>query len=153
MARKHKKLQISIVDGSKPDPSTKLLAVRIDRIAGSMGAVLICGGLAGVLETAARGAKEKGGLTIGLLPSYKKQSANPFIDIVLPTGLGHARNILVAAAGDILIALPGSHGTRSEISSALLLGKSVLGYRSWGEIPQVVKINSLKELKSRLHNI
>ena len=150
MARKHKKLQISIVDGSKPDPSTKLLAVRIDRIAGSMGAVLICGGLAGVLETAARGAKEKGGLTIGLLPSYKKQSANPFIDIVLPTGLGHARNILVAAAGDILIALPGSHRTRSEISSALLLGKSI---RSWGEIPQVLKINSLKELKCRLHNI
>ena len=110
-----------------------------------MGAILICWGLARAMEAAARGAKEKGGLTIGLLPSYEKQFANPFVDIVLPTGLGHARNILVAAARDIIIALPGSHGTRLEISSTLLLGKSVLGYRSWEEILQVLKINNLNE--------
>ena len=102
------------------------------------------------MEAAARGAKEKGGLTIGILPDYNKASANPFIDVVVPTGLGHARNILVVASGDLIVALPGSHGTRSEISIGLKLCKPVIGITAWGDIFGVRQVNSIRELQKEL---
>ena len=102
------------------------------------------------MEAAARGAKEQGGLTIGILPDYNKNSANPFIDVVIPTGLGHARNIVVAASGDVIAALPGSHGTRSEISIALKLGKPVIGVKAWGMIAGVHQVNNVEEFDHKL---
>ncbi len=94
-------------------------------------AVLICGGLGGVMAEAAKGAKENGGFTIGILPGEDPGGANPFIDVVLPTGLGFARNILVAYSGDAVIALSGKLGTLSEISFALLKKKPVIGIHTW----------------------
>ena len=150
MAPKGKKFQVSVVGGSSADEKTLALAEAVGRTVASHGAILISGGLGGVMEAAARGAKEEGGLTIGILPDYKKESANPFIDIILPTGLGHARNLLVAAAGDLVVALPGSHGTRSEVDIALILGKRILGFKAWGEIQGVHQINTLKELENEM---
>lgn len=147
MMEKRKNLQIAVIGGSDPDPECMALAVEVGRIIAARGAVLICGGLGGIMEAAARGAKEKGGLTVGILPDYNKESANPFIDVVVPTGLGHARNVLVAASGDLIAALPGSHGTRSEISIALKLNKTVIGIKDWGEILGVHQANSIEEFQ------
>ena len=147
MELKNKPLQISVVGGSDADEETLSLARSVGRVIAEHGAVLICGGFGGVMEAAAFGAKEKGGLTVGILSNYKKEKANPFIDITIPSGLGHARNFLVAASGDIVIALPGSHGTRSEVSAALLLGKRVVGLRAWQEIQGVHKVETISQLQ------
>ncbi len=150
MVQKGKSLQISVVGGSNPDDRTLALAEAVGKTIAAIGAVLICGGLRGVMEAAARGAKEKDGLTVGILPNYHKETANPFIDITVPTGLGHARNVLVAAAGELLVALPGSHGTRSEVATALILRKRVIGINAWGDIEGVEVVNSIEELEKLL---
>lgn len=147
---KRKSLQIAVIGSSESAPDSINLALEVGKIVAEKGAVLICGGLGGTMEAAARGAKEKGGLTIGVLPNYDREAANPFIDVALPTGLGHARNVVVAASGDLVIALPGSHGTRSEIAVAMILGKPVFGIRAWGEISGVRQLNSAEELDEAL---
>ena len=150
MRQSRQKVQISVIGGSHPDPEFAVLAREAGRAIAASGAVLICGGLGGVMEEAARGAKERNGLTIGILPDYNKESGNPFIDIVLPTGLGHARNVLVVASADLVVALPGSHGTRSEIAIALKLGKPVIGVRAWSEFADVHYINDIGDLENTL---
>ena len=147
---REKKLQISVIGSSHPDPEFALNAREVGRIIATSRAVLIYGGLGGVMEEAARGAKERDGITIGILPDYNKESANPFIDILLPTGLEHARNVLVVASADLVVALPGSHGTQSEIAIALKLGKPVIGFRAWSEIDGVHYVNDINELEKEL---
>ena len=107
---------IAVVGGSNPSPETDRLAEAVGRCIASIGATLVCGGLGGVMASAGRGAKEAGGLTVGILPGYDPASANPFIDIPICTGMGHARNAIIAATASALIALEGSYGTLSEIS-------------------------------------
>jgi hypothetical protein len=91
------------------------------------------------MEAAARGAHEAGGLTVGILPSYDRASANPWIDVVIPSGLGHARNVLVVASGDAVIALPGEHGTAAEIALALKLGRCVVALGAWQDYVGVLQ--------------
>ena len=98
------------------------------------GAVLVCGGLGGVMEAAAHGAQSAGGATIGILPTYDRGSANPHIEFAIATGLGHARNVLVVASADAVIAMPGESGTLSEIAMALNLRRPVIAIGAWGEI-------------------
>jgi uncharacterized protein (TIGR00725 family) len=95
------------------------------------GAVLVCGGLGGVMEAACRGAKEAGGTTFGILPGGDRSAANRFVDYALPTGLGEARNTLVVRCADALVAVGGAYGTLSEIAFALKAGKRVIGIGSW----------------------
>jgi uncharacterized protein (TIGR00725 family) len=95
------------------------------------GAVVVCGGLGGVMEAVCRGAKGAGGTTIGILPGVDRSQANRFVDVALPTGLGEARNALVARAADALIAVGGGYGTLSEIALALKAGKHVVGLSTW----------------------
>ena len=95
------------------------------------GAVVVCGGLGGVMEAACRGAKGAGGMTVGILPGFDRVAANPFVDFALPTGLGEARNALVARAADGLVAVGGGYGTLSEIALALKAGKRVVGVATW----------------------
>ncbi len=92
---------------------------------------LVCGGLGGVMEAAARGARTAGGFTLGILPGTDRASANPFIECAVATGLGDFRNYLIVRTADALIALPGRHGTLSEIAMALTLGKPVVGLGTW----------------------
>jgi uncharacterized protein (TIGR00725 family) len=145
-----KKIQIAVVGSSESNDAFLPLAREVGRVIAAQGAVLICGGLGGIMEAAARGAKENGGLTVGILPNYDKHSANPFTDITIPTGLGHARNVLVVASGDIVVALPGSHGTRSEVAIALKLGKPVIGVRAWRDTGGVRYVHSAQELEREL---
>jgi uncharacterized protein (TIGR00725 family) len=95
------------------------------------GAVLVCGGLGGVMEAACRGAKEEGGTTVGILPGAQRSQANPHVDVALATGLGEARNALVVRAADALIAVGGGYGTLSEIALALKAGVPVVGIETW----------------------
>ncbi len=128
-----KKICISVIGSGDNaiSPHIAKIANEVGREVASRGAALICGGLGGVKVEAAKGAKEKGGLTIGILPGEDPGSANPFIDIALPTGLGFARNVLVAYSGDAVIAVSGRLGTLSEISYALIKKKPVIGIHSW----------------------
>jgi uncharacterized protein (TIGR00725 family) len=103
----------------------------VGRTLAAQGAVLVCGGLGGVMEAACRGAKEAGGTTVGILPGTDRAAANPFVDVALPTGLGEGRNVLVVRAADALIAVGGGHGTLSEIAFALKTGKRVIGLGTW----------------------
>ena len=95
------------------------------------GAVVVCGGLNGVMEAVCRGAKFEGGVTIGVLPGDDPNSANDFVDYPVPTGMGHARNAIVVKAGLAVIAVDGAYGTLSEIGHALADGKTVVGLKTW----------------------
>jgi uncharacterized protein (TIGR00725 family) len=95
------------------------------------GAVLVCGGLGGAMEAACRGAKQGGGVTVGILPGTDRSDANHYVDFALPTGLGEARNALVVRAADVVIAIGGGYGTLSEIALALKAGKRVIGLDTW----------------------
>lgn len=111
--------------------------------------VLICGGLGGVMEAAAKGAYEHQGITIGILPQAEKQYANPYITIPVASGMGYARNNIIINTADIFIAINGKYGTLNEIATALSLKKTVLGLHTWeleksGPIDQnlFIKINT-----------
>jgi uncharacterized protein (TIGR00725 family) len=95
------------------------------------GAILVCGGLGGVMAAACRGAKAAGGTTVGILPGSDRSQANEWVDIAVPTGLGEARNALVVRAGDAIVAVGGEYGTLSEIALALKAGKTVVGIGTW----------------------
>jgi uncharacterized protein (TIGR00725 family) len=108
-------------------------------------AVLICGGLGGIMESAARGARDAGGLTVGILPGFESDEANHYIDIPIVTGLSHARNILVVRSSRVLIAIEGGYGTLSEIAIALKLGKPVVGLNTWNVDPRVIQVKTARE--------
>ena len=109
-------------------------------------AVLCCGGLGGVMEAACRGARAKGGTTVGILPGTG--GGNPFLDIVIRTGLGHARNMVLVQSADAVVAIGGGYGTLSEIALALKAGKEVFGYNTW-EIEGVAACATPAEAVSR----
>ncbi len=106
-------------------------AVEVGRLAAERGAMVLTGGLGGVMEAACKGAKEAGGQTIGILPGFDTHDANQYVDIPIITGLNHARNIIVVRTSDVLIAIGGEYGTLSEIAFAMKLGKPVISLGSW----------------------
>ncbi len=117
------------------------LAEEVGREIAKRKGVLICGGLTGVMEGAARGAKKEGGLTIGIIPSESADDANPFIDIPIVTGLRDARNIIVVRSSEAIIAIHGKYGTLSEIAFALKFNVPVIGLHTW-DISQDIIIAS-----------
>jgi len=124
--RSRRSLQIAVAGGAVCSRATARLARALGREIARRGAVLVCGGLGGVMEAAARGAADENGTVVGLLPGIAHADGNRYLSLALPTGLGHARNVLVAAAGDALIALPGAHGTLSEVALARVFGRPVI---------------------------
>jgi len=106
--------------------------------------ILVCGGLNGTMEAVSKGFKAGGGSTIGIIPGYNKKDANKFTDIVIPTGLGLARNVLVVKTADVVVALPGGAGTLSEIAYCLQFGIPVVSLQSW-DIRGVIKIKTVDE--------
>jgi uncharacterized protein (TIGR00725 family) len=119
-------LRIGVIGAGRCGPQTLRLAERVGAEIAAAGAVLVCGGLGGVMEGAARGASESGGLVIGVLPGYDPAQANPWVGVPVPTGLGHARNVVVVAASEAIIALPGAAGTRSEIALGDVLARPIV---------------------------
>ncbi len=112
---------------------------------GKRGWILICGGLGGIMEGAAKGCSEAGGITVGILPGLKRESANPYIQIPISTGLGDGRNLLVVRASDVIVAIAGGYGTLSEIALALKAGKPVIGLETWQNISGVRYVSNCKE--------
>ena len=125
------KICISVIGANNPTEDDAKLAREVGREIAKRGAVLICGGLSGVMLESAKGAKDVGGITVGILPREEPETANPFIDIPIVTGLGHARNVIVAYSGNAVIAVGGKLGTLSEIVFALLKEKPVIGINTW----------------------
>jgi uncharacterized protein (TIGR00725 family) len=115
------------------DATTSQIAVasEVGRLLAESGATVVTGGLGGVMQAAARGAWEAGGLTVGLLPGEDRADANPYLAVALPTGLGEARDALVVRAADAVIAVGGGHGTLAEIALALKAGTPVVGLDTW----------------------
>ena len=135
---------IGVIGAGVCDDSVYTLAHDVGYNIALSGAILVCGGLGGVMEAAAKGAKAAGGMTVGILPTETKDEANPYIDIPLATGLGHARNAIITRSCDVFIAIDGSYGTLSEIGLAKTMGKEVVGIKSW-DIEGIIKAESAKE--------
>jgi len=140
--------RIGVIGSSRSSPEGARLAEAVGGLLGRAGAILVCGGLGGVMEAAARGAAAVGGLTVGLLPGTQAEDANPYIALPLPTGLSYARNILVVRASQALIAIEGSYGTLSEIALALALGVPVIGLNATYEDPKIRRAGSAQEAVS-----
>ena len=137
-------MQIGVIGGSRCSPEIAELAEEVGREIGKRGAVLICGGLGGVMEFASKGVKEAGGLTIGILPGRSREEANAYIDVPIVTGMGHARNVIIAHSSDSMIAISGEHGTLSEIAIGLKLQKTIIGLNTW-DIEGVIKVKTPAE--------
>lgn len=106
-------------------------AQEVGRLIANHDAILVSGGLGGVMEAASRGAKAEGGITLGILPHEHKREMNEYIDVPVATGLGIGRNVIIARTADALIAVGGEYGTLSEIAFALQMKKPVVGIKTW----------------------
>ena len=131
---------ISVIGAGRSDPVTDALAEEVGRLIARAGAFLVCGGMGGVMEAVCRGARDEGGVTIGILPGLDRRDGNPHLAYSICTGIGHARNLAVAASGDAVIAIGGEYGTLSEIGLAAKTGRRVVLLGSWeiskqGEMP------------------
>ena len=125
------KKRVAVIGGARAEKKHLERAAAVGRLIAERGAILVCGGLGGVMEAACRGAREAGGLTIGIIPGKDPAEANAYIDIAIATGLGFTRNSLVAMNADAVIAVDGEYGTLSEIAYALVYGKKVIGLETW----------------------
>lgn len=136
--------RVGVIGGSRAGKDALRAAEEVGRLVARRGGVVVCGGLGGVMEAASRGAKEEGGLTVGILPGNRPDEANPFIDVPVATGMGFTRNSLVAMNADVLIAVDGEYGTLSEIAFGLVYGRRVVGLGTW-DIPGVEAAPSPEE--------
>ncbi len=152
MANSKQKITISVVGARDLGAEEESLAYEVGRLIAQLKAVTVCGGLMGVMRAVAKGAKKEGGLTIGILPGTEKKDANPYIDIALPTSIGYSRNIIIACSADIVVALPGSYGTESEICYALIYNRPVIDLGGW-KIKGMIQVKDLKDLKSKLSKL
>jgi uncharacterized protein (TIGR00725 family) len=122
---------VSVIGGREPTPTEEDLALEVGKELAVNKIIVACGGLGGVMEAACKGAKEKGGTTIGILPGSSSAEANDFVDIPIVTGIGFARNMVVVKTGQAVIAVGGSFGTLSEIGHALSADIPVIGLNTW----------------------
>lgn len=149
---------IGVIGGAECSPEEWQLAEEVGEEIARRGAILICGGRGGVMEAASRGARRAGGLVVGILPGRHRKEGNPYLTVALPTGLGDARNAVIACSADALIAVGGGYGTLSEIGLALKMGKPVVGLATWkiercgvaGEIKTAAGAREAVELALRL---
>ena len=122
-------MQIAVIGRGDCSDEECRAAEAVGRLIAGNRATVCCGGLGGVMEAACRGAKEAGGMTVGILPDTG--DGNPYLDVVIRTGMGHARNIVLVNSADAVIAVGGGYGTLSEIAVGLKTGKPVFGLRTW----------------------
>lgn len=122
---------LAVVGGSICDAETAQLAEAVGEAIAARGAIVVCGGGGGVMEAAARGARRAGGTVLGILPGESTRRGNDYLSVAVATGMGEARNALVARTADAVIAVGGEFGTLSEIALALKMGKPVIGLHTW----------------------
>jgi uncharacterized protein (TIGR00725 family) len=135
---------VGVVGPGEASASEAAVAEEVGGLLAEGGAVVVCGGLGGVMEAACRGAKSKLGLTVGLLPGLDRSAANGWVDVAVATGLGELRNGLIVRASDALVAVGGGAGTLSEIAFALKVGRPVIGIGTY-ELDGVVQAASAAE--------
>jgi uncharacterized protein (TIGR00725 family) len=142
---------IAVIGNSSYSSEEAKLAESVGELLAQRGATIICGGLTGVMEAVCRGAKSKGGLTVGILPGQDASTANPWVDIPVVTGIGEARNVAVVKSAQAIIAIGGSYGTLSEIAYALKSGIPVIGLNTWSmsrngqEDDSIIRVQSAAE--------
>lgn len=122
---------IAVCGAGRCDEALAALAEAVGRGVAMAGAVLVCGGLGGVMAAACRGARAAGGLTVGILPGADTRAANPDVLVPIATGMGEARNVIVVHTADVVIAVGGEYGTLSEIALARKAGRAVIGLHTW----------------------
>jgi uncharacterized protein (TIGR00725 family) len=122
---------IAVVGPSAGTPAELALGEAVGRGIAEAGAVLVCGGMGGVMEAAAGGCAESGGRSVGILPTEDRLDANPYLTVAVATGMGEGRNSIVVRTADAVIAVHGEFGTLSEIALALKMGKPVVGLGTW----------------------
>ena len=126
-----RKTVIAVIGGRSAEAGLLSEAEAAGKLIARAGAVLASGGLGGIMQAASKGAKEAGGLTLGILPGDDKSAANPYVDLPVATGFGIGRNIVLVRTADALLAIGGKYGTLSEIAYALQMGKPVVGIGTW----------------------
>ena len=136
---------IGVVGAGDCDEHTGLIAQQVGRLIADRGAALVCGGMGGVMQHAAMGAAQMGGLTIGILPGDGREDANPYINLPIVTDMGHGRNVIIAHTAQALIAISGEYGTLSEIAIALKLNKPVICLGGWTQIKNVINVSTPQE--------
>jgi uncharacterized protein (TIGR00725 family) len=139
-----RKKVVSVIGGRWCSAEVEQIAQNLGKKLAKVVDILVCGGLSGTMEAVCRGFKQGGGLTIGIIPSYDKNDANQYVDIIVPSGLGLARNVLVVKSADVVVALPGETGTLSEIAYCLQFGIAVISLGSWN-IKGVIKVKTVEE--------
>jgi uncharacterized protein (TIGR00725 family) len=144
---RHRARIVSIAGSPDASEAEVVFAAELGRMLAEAGFTIACGGGAGVMEAACRGAVSAGGETIGLLPSDDPRDASAFVTLPIPTGLGRARNRIVALAGGVLVAVGGRYGTLSEIAFALDAGRPVCAFGRWGSLQGVVRVDSPEQAR------
>jgi uncharacterized protein (TIGR00725 family) len=146
-------LIIGVIGAGQCESSIYQLAVEVGEEIAKRGAILVCGGLGGVMEAAAKGASMAGGLTVGILPGPSCNSANPYIKIPVATDMGQARNVIIAHTASGLVAVSGGAGTLSEIGHSLKVGKPVVGLKTIPDLRDVHYVDNAQEAISRIFEL
>jgi len=147
------KRQIGVIGGREADAEILALAERVGEGIAERGAVLVCGGMGGVMEAACRGARTAGGTTVGILPVSSAERGNPYLDVVIPTGMGVARNAIIIQSCDGVIAVGGKYGTLSEMAFALHDGIPVVSLRSWEVDENIVRADTAEEAVDKVFSL
>lgn len=134
------KIAIGVLGAGKCGKKLREQAYAVGKAIAEAGADLVCGGLGGVMEAACHGAHDAGGVTIGIIPGSDKAGANQYCSLVIPTGVGEARNIIVVQSADALVSLHGKYGTISEMCFALKQKKPLVSLLKWGTLPEVITV-------------
>lgn len=142
------KIRIGVIGGANPKDKFRKIAYEVGRFIAEKGAVLVCGGLSGVMEAAARGVKDAGGVSVGILPGNSPKDANRYIDIPVATGMGYSRNSLVVMNSDVLIAIDGEYGTLCEIAYGCVHEKKIFGIETW-DIEGVIPVETAEQAVDR----
>ena len=122
---------VAVVGAAEATEEELRLAAEVGRLLAEDGAVMVCGGLGGVMDEAARACEAAGGTSVGIVPGNDRAPASRHLTVSIATGLGEARNAIVARSADVVIAVGGEYGTLSEIAFALKMGKPVIGLATW----------------------
>ena len=136
---------VAVIGPGDADGELYELAREVGRLVANRGGAVVCGGLAGVMEAAARGATESGGVAIGILPDVDRRRANPYLSYSVATGVGEARNLAVVCSAEAVISVGGGYGTLSEIGLAKKVGRPVVALRGWDLGEHVVVASSPEE--------
>jgi hypothetical protein len=141
----NRKQIIGVIGSSEATPAGYAAAREVGRLIAEAGAVLVCGGLTGVMEGASRGCAEAGGLVLGILPGSEAGEANPYVSLPIPTDMGHARNVIIVHTAPVLIAVEGEYGTLSEMAVALKVGRPVIALNCRFKLEGVIEVPTPEE--------